>query len=226
VTIAEAAANLRPEDVVARAHALDRDDFEAVFDAPLLLVRVEDPSGEVAEALRAVCANRGVRVDPGIGFHTVTEQDDRASQLRARAAPAGSFGPGQLQVRLIRAVHFAVPLRKRADETKAFTERISLGRARNNDVVLRHESVSKFHAWFSCDERGAYYVADASSRNGTKLNGQLLAAAAPVQLREGDLLRFGSSEALFCSAGALWDALRQPAGAMRPSRPPPVRGTR
>src|SRR4051794_10640808 len=45
-----------------------------------------------------------------------------------------------------------------------WADRISIGRAANNDLVIRHASVSKLHAHLRVD--GArVYVADAGSRN-------------------------------------------------------------
>ncbi len=45
-----------------------------------------------------------------------------------------------------------IALEKRDDASGPFPSRVSIGRARNADIVLRHESVSKFHAWFERDE--------------------------------------------------------------------------
>ena len=104
-------------------------------------------------------------------------------------------------------MHFIVALGKRADAARVFSERVTLGRARNSDVVLRHESVSKFHAWFARDEQNAYFVADASSRNGTWRNGVVLSGAETARLASGDLLRFGSVEATYCDAATLHAAL-------------------
>jgi hypothetical protein len=119
----------------------------------------------------------------------IARLDHAAGEDPGTAVVVATFGAAQLQVRLIRAVHFAWPLRKRPGAGKQFSERISVGRARNNDVVLRHESVSKFHAWIARDESDAYYVADASSRNGTSLNGASVGSKAGFDLT----LSFGSA---------------------------------
>src|SRR4029078_3145213 len=101
-----------------------------------------------------------------------------------------------------KAPYFIVPLRKRRGAGKPFAHRISVGRARNNDILLRHSSVSKFHGWFEMGPRGEMRVADARSSNGTFLNddalGRELAAAS-----EGDVIKFGSIVMTVCSAPTL-----------------------
>ncbi|HEY8040136.1 MAG TPA: FHA domain-containing protein [Polyangiaceae bacterium] len=197
--------NLRPLALLEHARATSREDFAREVAMPLLLVRVDDASGELAQSLEVGSSAAGTRLEPGMAFHTATS--DRPARPPSIRPPA-SFGPEQLLVRLIRAPYFAVVLGKRAEAGKAFTERVSVGRARNNDVVLRHESVSKFHAWFARDEGGAYYVADASSHNGTSINAITLPGGEPQRVGSGDVLRFGSVEALFCDAVTLHAALR------------------
>jgi FHA domain len=142
-----------------------------------------------------------------MGFHTVSVE--AVTRRPASIPPPASFAPGQLFVRLLRACHFIVPAGKRADAGRVFSERVTVGRARNSDVVLRHESVSKFHAWLARDEKNTYYLADASSRNGTSRNGVSLAGGEPVRLMNGDLLRFGSVEATYCDAATFYAALRE-----------------
>jgi hypothetical protein len=204
--------NLLPPGMVELARGSTVKAFADALGAPVLLVRVDEPDGEVARALAEVPPSAGARLVPtAIGFDTVSE--GAASSTEARVAGArlvrAPFTAAQAQVRLIRAVHFAAPLRKREKAgKKPFTERISVGRARNNDLVLRHGSVSKFHAWFRCDEEGTFYVGDAGSRNGTLVNGEPLVGSAPVSLFSGDVLQFGSVEAVFCPAELLWEAIR------------------
>lgn len=96
-----------------------------------------------------------------------------------------------------------LPLRKRAEA--AFLNSISVGRARNHDVVLRHASVSKFHANLEMED-GRLYVKDAGSRNHTFLNHERVLSRAEV--RAGDNLRFGWVEALLVDDEALWKALQ------------------
>lgn len=57
---------------------------------------------------------------------------------------------------------------------------ITVGRARNNDIVIQDGLVSKFHASLSCDKNG-WTISD-SSKNGTWLDGELLPPGKPRPL--------------------------------------------
>ncbi len=93
---------------------------------------------------------------------------------------------------------------KRGDLDAAFPDRISVGRAANKDIVLRHTSVSKFHAWFGVDETVALYVVDAGSTNHTLVGGRLLTPRTPEPVSTGTEIRFGSIDTLVMDAATLW----------------------
>jgi hypothetical protein len=194
-----------PTALVAQATAATREDWARSVDVPLLLVRLDDLEGELARTLEGRGDAGPVPVEQGIGFQTISVE--RSRRRPATVPPPSSMGPEQLLTRIIRAPHFIVPIGKRPDAHRVFSERVTVGRARNSDVVLRHESISKFHAWFARDEADAYFVVDASSRNGTFKNGAPLDGGDPTRLRSGDVLRFGSVEATFCDAAMLHGAL-------------------
>ena len=63
------------------------------------------------------------------------------------------------------------PLRK--NPKNPWKDRIIIGRATNNDVVLRHTSVSKVHARATC-RNGRWTLVDAKSTNGTTVDGVAL----------------------------------------------------
>ncbi len=73
----------------------------------------------------------------------------------------------------------------------------TIGRGQSVDVHLDHPSVSKLHAEIVC--RGSYaYVSDLGlSRNGTRVNGRVVAQRL---LENGDILAFGSQR---CQVGGL-----------------------
>jgi hypothetical protein len=196
---------------LARSHG--RGGFAKAVGTSLLLVRLDDPNGDFALTLEAALEDAptsgGFRPDPNMGFETVVgslADSTRTADVAARRAPGG-FKAEDLYRQLVRAVHFAVPLCKRRGATNIFADRISVGRARTNDVVLRHHSVSKFHAWFECDEDGRFYLCDAKSTNATLVNGVQIPKSSPMQVEAGDEVRFGDVVTVFCPPEVLWDAL-------------------
>jgi hypothetical protein len=195
--------NLEPHAIAALAWQSSRDAFVEGIDTACLIVRLDDESSELAEVLRAADPSVTAPIAPTLGYETRT-----SNSIPLRRRTTGAFGAPHLEVRLARGAHFVVPIRKRPEAGKAFIERVSIGRARNNDVVFRHESVSKFHAWLRKDDEGAYFFGDASSRNGTRINGEPLAANQPRRLEPGDEIVMGAVEVIFVPSTVLWDAIR------------------
>jgi hypothetical protein len=183
--------------------------FSELGDTQLLLVQIPELDSELPQGLHGASTVSGVRLKPtydGIGFATVlhSASDDARPSWR----PLGrSFDPTTLETLCVRNTYFVVPLRRR-ETGRAFVEHISVGRARNSDIVLRHESVSKFHAWFECDESGKFYLGDAKSKNGTRVNGVSVVGGDLCPLDSGDELRFGRITTLICPPATFWEAIR------------------
>lgn len=87
-------------------------------------------------------------------------------------------------------------------------DRVSVGRARNNDIVLADGSVSKLHAHFTM-EHGHHFLLDAGSRNGTRINDAPLAERGRARLSYGDVLTFGAQNVTFIDGGRLYDMVRR-----------------
>ena len=177
-------------------------------DAPLLLVRI--PVGDTEIELGLAAAN-GPNTKPGraatpkpLPFNTGFQDEPPSSLAQKQAAVEPRIA---LRRRLEKDDYFAVPLHKREDSDAMSMDRISVGRAHNKDIVLRHSSISKFHAWFEIDEAHAVYVADAGSTNGTQVNGSALKSKATTALVPGDAIQFGAIETVLCSADVLWSCL-------------------
>ena len=69
---------------------------------------------------------------------------------------------------------------------------ITLGRSVKNDLELKVEGVSRFHAYLRPTDEG-YVITDAGSRNGTLVNGARLEGAREGHtLRPGDRVQLGS----------------------------------
>ena len=201
---------LSPEEVVTMAMSQPLGEFTAAFgDASFLLVKLDDPTGELEAGLAALKSSQQSRAQSNLNvlaFHTVVADVNELPKAFAKDDPAG-VSVSELRRRLSLARHFAITLDKRVHDG-TYVDRISVGRARNKDIVLRHPSVSKFHAWFERDPQGVWCVADAGSKNGTRNNAVEMQARDLVKIKPGDLIRFGSVEAMVCSSDTLWKTVR------------------
>ncbi|MET0595896.1 MAG: FHA domain-containing protein [Polyangiaceae bacterium] len=200
--------NLASAGLVETALTVDQKSFLTLYgDTLILLVRVGPQGGELAQTLGAT-APRGregtapTPIAPAMDFDTVTYRKDFSAMHDKHAEP-------EQLTRAIEAIpHFAILLRKRAGGDTAYKDRISVGRARNKDIVLRHQSVSKFHGWFEVDERNDFYFTDADSKNRTRVNGTLLFPRERSPVQSGDTIRFGSVETFLCAPQVFFNAVR------------------
>ncbi|MGC4114851.1 MAG: FHA domain-containing protein [Myxococcales bacterium] len=78
----------------------------------------------------------------------------------------------------------------------AFPFGVTVGHAENNDVVLHHHQVSRFHAYFQDSNRKRFLV-DANSRNGTWVGEEKLKPSKAFLLPPRATLRFGKLEVTF-----------------------------
>jgi FHA domain len=202
-----APANLAPRDLVEDAVTHDLLGFLTSYgDAQLLLVRIPEGDTELELGLGAgapATATGRKTIPGGIPFRTGIEEPPRA----LRAEKPRRQDPAALRLLVEKDAYFAVPVRKREDSDALFMGRISIGRARNKDIVLRHSSVSKFHAWFEVDPSEEVYLCDAGSTNLTHVNGQSVEPRTRTSVEPGDCIRFGTVEAVLCSPRTFWEAL-------------------
>lgn len=201
----------------AKQQALD--EFLAECETPyLLLIRIEDPNSELALGLLAQEPRDQGR--DGLGFRTVQRNissvmesleaarkaKEQTTELRnPQRLPSRLAGgsSGRLPPELLTGVYHVLALRKRSEA--AFLRSVSVGRARNHDIVLRHRSVSKFHGSFELDESGHLFVRDANSSNHTFINGRQITER--VEVQPGDNIQFGSVDTHLCSAEGFWRTL-------------------
>jgi len=211
---ARASANLIPAELTETALTRDLTGFLTLYgDTLVLLVRLGPADQELASGLGATAVRgaAGTPVKPAVGsmeFHTVLQSSFVRGGGKGGEEKRSELSAAALASQLEQASHFAVPLRKRSNADTAYMERISIGRALNKDIVLRHASVSKFHGWFEVDEMGGLHVADAGSKNSTRVNGKQLNPRELTRVGPGDSIRFGSVEALLCAPQTLFAALR------------------
>ncbi len=199
---------LLPRSFIAQYQRRSKEDFVATFwDTYFLLVRLDDVEGELASALSETLAKGGLPLAPTyntLDFATPTMPPVSApSDVAARRVSRTT----SLEVRLVQAPHFAMPLRKRRGGMSPFESRISVGRTSNNDLVLRDATVSKFHAWFACGTDRRLYLIDAASKNSTKVNGIRIAPQTAALVEPGDEVRFGNVEGTLYHPEVVWRTL-------------------
>ena len=103
------------------------------------------------------------------------------------------------------------PLRKRP-EANSFAGMITFGRVGNNDVVVDHTGVSKFHAYLRQEEQG-WTVQDANSKNGSFLNGVPMEPERAYPFGPGSELRLGDVASVqLRRAETVWALLQDPSG--------------
>jgi hypothetical protein len=100
---------------------------------------------------------------------------------------------------------FAWPVAKSG--RNPFGGMITVGRTKNNDVVIEEPIVSKFHAYLA--RRGdAWTITDQGSTNGTTVDGKRLANAESASLQDGSRILLAPGVELdFVLPGTLYDRL-------------------
>jgi hypothetical protein len=92
-----------------------------------------------------------------------------------------------------------------------FPRMITVGRTKNNDVILSDIGVSKFHAFFK-EEGGKVVLQDAESRNGTFADGKPVPTTKlgkAVEVAPGTKVKFGMLEFWLLNAAGLQDLARR-----------------
>jgi hypothetical protein len=89
-----------------------------------------------------------------------------------------------------------------------FQGRVSVGRTRNCDIVLRHSSVSKLHAHFRTRPDGQLELVDLDSQNGTRINGKQLQPHKPEIVASGAIVQIGRVMGRIADARVVWDLIQ------------------
>jgi len=130
---------------------------------------------------------RQVRVEAELA--DTTAEEEQTSELEWTAAMAiPSQAPPQLQAR----VHFLDGAGQPC-EVQLHGQEVTLGRARDNDVILDDPRISRYHARI-VQRYGQFVLQDLGSTYGTALNGQMVQECV---LRHGDRLSLGGVELFF-----------------------------
>jgi pSer/pThr/pTyr-binding forkhead associated (FHA) protein len=156
---------------------LGREEFLAAA-APAMFVRYRPPAPDPAQA--------------GTATLTVDEVVEEVDETM----PHGRFTPEPVEMELY-------PLAKKPGAS--FPDRITIGRTSHNDVVLADHSVSRLHAYVR--QSGGWLVADAGSKNGSWLGGELLEPRRETALPPGAQVRFGDVQLTFYRSEDLFELL-------------------
>jgi hypothetical protein len=170
------------EDFVTRAGERPQAEFVSAFPFPFLV---------------------GAALDKPVTGPTQTLRGDAASTLAALRKQAATdrltSSPKVAESRLVLAVRKI---------QGSFPSMITVGRTKNNDVVLADPLVSKFHAYFRQLD-GAWLLADAGSVNGTRIGDvELPKRGQPQPIQWGERIAFGDCVLTFLDPAAAWTALR------------------
>ncbi len=98
-----------------------------------------------------------------------------------------------------------LPIRKSL--RSPYQDRISIGRARSCDVVIRDASISKLQAYVFTGADGSHSIVDVGSQNGTKIGSRLLVPQKPMPLKAGDIITLGAVVAATLDATSAHKAL-------------------
>jgi pSer/pThr/pTyr-binding forkhead associated (FHA) protein len=125
----------------------------------------------------------------------------RVSDL-ARSAPRGARRelPKGERPRLVGLSQTVGGLEFSIDRTE-----VRVGRARENDIVVEHPSLSRHHARLVLEDDG-WKIVDSSSANGIRINGETYAMSA---LQPGDVIELGHVKLRFCAPGERFTAPRE-----------------
>jgi hypothetical protein len=145
----------------------------------------------------------------GRAFLLLRRAGDKRLQVPARPSRTLSTSMPATREELHPSRYLVFPIRK---TPRSLIDRFyAVGQTRNNDIVVRDVSVSKFHAYFQDDERGGFVLQDARSTNGTFLNGARVPRqgdADPIAVSSGDRVRFGTVELSFLVAAEFRQLVR------------------
>ncbi len=108
---------------------------------------------------------------------------------QVKTVDGGPEGPAGLLVSKDQlAKDYAVALTK--SPRNSYQEKITVGRARNNDIVIRSSKISKIHGIFTKTDGDGYIIEDIGSVNGTTVNGALIKKGEQIPMNDGDVVSF------------------------------------
>jgi hypothetical protein len=114
---------------------------------------------------------------------TTLDEVDNTANFATLTGPAAQLSSRSKQP-------FAVAALTKRPGANPFGLMVTIGRAQNNDVVLNHGAVSKFHAYLR-KLGDSWLLSDAGSTNGTGVDGVPLARERSIPLKSGARILLG-----------------------------------
>lgn len=101
-----------------------------------------------------------------------------------------------------------IPIRKE-EKSNAFGMMITMGRAKNNDLVVPDKRVSKFHCYFR-KLGDTWKITDANSTNGTKVNATRVPPERSLDLKSGAVIELsGTIKVTYLEADELYEQIQE-----------------
>jgi len=151
--------------------------------------------------------------DSSTEFHTAGISQGDLKKIIEEVSALGDKNFAEKHQNVLDGGAFLVVIEKHAKN--AWTEWVSVGRTTNNDIVLVHSSVSKLHARIRVEEPplgsetpNQYWLTDLDSKNGTRVNNQVLTPREDYLLNVSDIIEFGQVKCRFLNAARLYQGLR------------------
>lgn len=180
------------------------------FDDVLAKYRASNSLPKEFDCPVLVLVGGATKAAESLEFRTRAVQGDAAMEIAMRLAKAGMRDP-RTDPSAVAAFTEVYPVTKRPGA--AFPERVGIGRTRVVDVSVRVEGVSKYHAYISQAESGAYQVTDAGSTNGTRVAGGALSGGGTATIDDWTVIGVGDAQLVFFTPATfkrLVDNLSQP----------------
>ncbi len=170
-------------DYVLKSRGLTRELFANEFPFPFLCAKASDGAERRQWSFKTETVS-------SLGFNVMEKLEEQGLSLAPEIAQYEVF-----------------PVKKLPGNP--WPDRMSVGRARNSDIVLPDNSVSKLHAHFVYDDDGDLTLVDAGSRNGTFVGKTKLTAGAPEKVSSGEQITFGAIVLRYLSAEDLFELIER-----------------
>lgn len=148
------------------------------------------------------------------GVISIGKLAEISRKKKASTIPPPGYTEGDLIIesKVLEFGRFVVELKKHTNN--AWADWISIGRAANNDLAIKHTTISKLHARIHVEQTtdGAesitrHWLTDTDSTMGTVVNKKRLGSSTPRLIELGDIIDFGDVECVFVDASRLFEEL-------------------